>query len=72
MNDKKISQKMKNKDWLSIEKDIMKCKKITNKDRQMFSNTKNGTTYSKTHLKEAFNFFVQSQEIGFLGKYEQL
>ena len=63
MNDKKISQKMKNKDWLSIEKDIMKCKKITNKDRQMFSNTKNGTTYSKTH---------QSQEIGFLGKYEQL
>ena len=38
----------------------------------MFSNTKNGTTYSKTHLKEAFNFFVQSQEIGFLGKYKQL
>ena len=26
VNDKKISEKMKNKDWLSIEKDIVKCK----------------------------------------------
>ena len=28
-NDIRISRKMKNKGWLSIEKNIMKCKKIT-------------------------------------------
>ena len=36
MNDIRISQKLKNKGWLSIEKEIMKCEKIKIYCKQLF------------------------------------